>query len=284
MTPPNAIRPFLAAICATPESDLPRLVLADALDAGDVPGLPADAARAEFIRVQVALSHLEPCPAENTPEGPYPQYDHWPDVPCDWCALRQRERELLTAPNFWRWFDVLPGWPGSPSAQVKGGRDVCVTYARPNDSRLWYLGVRRGFPESVTLPAADLLAHLDALLAAAPVTRVTLAEGPTVERPAGCGVGAFKAACELMANVAAGRVSLLDAVSDRGSIPMWIHRPGGTLADIPEACRARPRVTLAWRQPQTLMAALTNLGDVSTQAAVAFAELGDSVTPPPATP
>lgn len=48
---------FLAAIHAAPADDAPRLVYADYLAET---GLPADAARAEFIRVQLALARLPP--------------------------------------------------------------------------------------------------------------------------------------------------------------------------------------------------------------------------------
>jgi uncharacterized protein (TIGR02996 family) len=47
--------PFLAAIAARPAEDVPRLVYADYLDET---GLPSDAARAELIRVQIALARL----------------------------------------------------------------------------------------------------------------------------------------------------------------------------------------------------------------------------------
>jgi len=48
-------RPFLAAILARPHDDGPRLVYADFLDDA---GGPADAARADLVRVQVALARL----------------------------------------------------------------------------------------------------------------------------------------------------------------------------------------------------------------------------------
>lgn len=46
--------PFLAAVCAAPSDDLPRLVLADWLDEH------GDSARAEFIRLQVSAAGLPP--------------------------------------------------------------------------------------------------------------------------------------------------------------------------------------------------------------------------------
>lgn len=51
---PPGYEPFLAAVCAAPADDLPRLVLADWLDEH------GDAARAEFIRLQVSAAGLPP--------------------------------------------------------------------------------------------------------------------------------------------------------------------------------------------------------------------------------
>jgi uncharacterized protein (TIGR02996 family) len=66
-------QPFLAAIVARPADDEPRLVYADYLDET---GLPRDAARAELIRVQIALHRLPPQDARRA-------------------ALAERENELL---------------------------------------------------------------------------------------------------------------------------------------------------------------------------------------------
>jgi uncharacterized protein (TIGR02996 family) len=54
---------LLAAICAQPDEDTPRLAFADYLDEA---GGAADAARAEFIRIQVERSRLAP----DDPRGP----------------------------------------------------------------------------------------------------------------------------------------------------------------------------------------------------------------------
>src|SRR5207245_144489 len=44
--------------CADPDDDAPRLIFADWLDEhGEAAGIPDAAARAEFIRVQIALAH-----------------------------------------------------------------------------------------------------------------------------------------------------------------------------------------------------------------------------------
>src|SRR5436309_13148001 len=52
---------LLAAVLADPEDDLPRLVFADWLEET---GHPANAARAAFVRAQVAAERLPPASAE----------------------------------------------------------------------------------------------------------------------------------------------------------------------------------------------------------------------------
>jgi uncharacterized protein (TIGR02996 family) len=76
---------FLSAIRQNPEEDAARLVFADYLDEQ---GGTANAARAEFIRTQVALAHLP----ETDPNRP---------------ALEDRENELLRA-NEAAWIGELP--------------------------------------------------------------------------------------------------------------------------------------------------------------------------------
>jgi uncharacterized protein (TIGR02996 family) len=78
---------FLQDICENPDDDVPRLVYADWL--GDRGG-PDDAERADFIRVQCALAHLE----ENDPARD---------------GLERRERELLW-PRLAAWWNELPEW------------------------------------------------------------------------------------------------------------------------------------------------------------------------------
>lgn len=56
-------RAFIRAIAESPDDDSPRLIYADALEAGDG-GFPRDPERAEFIRLQVELSRMR-----NRPHG-----------------------------------------------------------------------------------------------------------------------------------------------------------------------------------------------------------------------
>jgi uncharacterized protein (TIGR02996 family) len=89
---------FLAAICAQPDEDMPRLAFADWLDEH------GEHDRAEFVRVQVALAALPGCRHKPTPQelqfaDGTVQYMDMPDCGrCERCerlvALRAREREL----------------------------------------------------------------------------------------------------------------------------------------------------------------------------------------------
>jgi uncharacterized protein (TIGR02996 family) len=192
---------FEAAIAAAPRDALPRLVYADRLgELGDTAGEQAqrlgaviadpDSDRlrldfagwleahgepewAELIRVQVELARF---PAE--PPGPcHPplvngRSDRHHANFCGWCrwredygdqvaALRGRERLLLTWHGAWREQYGIPyrAWMAMPDLQ-------------------W----RRGFISEITLDWPAACAHLDAVLAAAPVTEVTLTGWPMVER------------------------------------------------------------------------------------------------------
>ncbi len=79
-----------AAILAQPEEDTPRLIYADALDER---GQPGDAARAEFIRVQVELDKQVPCSAFM-----YSCYENGPRCLCgDRWGMQKRETALLGA-------------------------------------------------------------------------------------------------------------------------------------------------------------------------------------------
>ena len=105
-----------------------------------------DPDRAEFIRVQCEL---------------------WAGTWSDQArlgALRRRERELFSC----LYGDGLPG-PFVPNLDGFVGR---------NSPHAHY---RRGFVDSVTCPAADLLRHFDAVRACQPVTRVRLTDVPAVE-------------------------------------------------------------------------------------------------------
>jgi hypothetical protein len=90
-----------------------------------------------------------------------------------------RERELLSTG---RVFDWLGDWtvaalPGSPAVYHIGAGECILFHNTHADSRfrVWF---RRGFLESLTTTAADCLAHLDAVLAAHPVTEVRLTTRP----------------------------------------------------------------------------------------------------------
>lgn len=145
---------LLAAILANPEDDNVRLVYADFLQEH------GDAARAEFIRVQVELAakgkwYNPKCERQEMRHYEVCCHGEVEAVACVdcWAKERVREREMLNA-NHRLWFDR------------RGDMDF-PDYAR-------------GFVNSVTCTAADWLANADAILAAHPVRRVTLTTMPDI--------------------------------------------------------------------------------------------------------
>ena len=149
---------LLAAILAEPDDDTARLVYADWLQE------QGDEGRAEFIRVQCELARH---PGMNC--GSMYCSERGPEGLCDDCRrfkrLRRRERELF-APLAGQFRPVVPySW--------------AVLTHEPDRIDTPYSVVRRGFVGAVTCSAADWLAHADALLAAHPVTAVTLTSLPT---------------------------------------------------------------------------------------------------------
>jgi uncharacterized protein (TIGR02996 family) len=130
---------FLAAILAEPDADVHRLVYADWLDEHGDPD------RAEFIRVQCAVA-IDPL-AHNPPPSN-------PRCACSLCTLRRRERALLASHQVdWRMRDL----PGMPFGN-------------------WVTDFRRGFVAEVTLACDQWMRHGPALVRAAPLEGVGLAD------------------------------------------------------------------------------------------------------------
>ena len=134
---------LLAAVLADPASDLARLAYADRLEETG-----ADDARAEFIRVQLGWHDVAAaCLCGDCVRRRGGGRHHGGP-----CQVRRRERELLgEAARLWTpgAFTAIPG---------------CTT------------AFRRGFVGEVALPCAAWLAHGPALVRAAPLTRVRLAD------------------------------------------------------------------------------------------------------------
>ncbi len=164
---------FLEAIIAAPDDDAPRLMYADWLEE------QGDAARAEFIRVQIALARMGE--EDERREG-----------------LRRREQELLKAHR-----DVWLGDLGSLFPERDPSRPLhqFVVLVR---SHFWG-GIRfeRGMLEGIALPGAALQRHASTLLSAWPIREVwlsavapddvqALATSPWLTRLNALGVG-----CEL---------------------------------------------------------------------------------------
>jgi uncharacterized protein (TIGR02996 family) len=149
---------LFAAILADPADDTLRLAYADQLDEL---GTDADAARAAFIRVQVEFERLPAHVKDACRRVCVP-----PDFAgCPQHNLRRRERELLAEHG-------SDATGGLPCWRDTDGRLCGVGSAG------WGHEFRRGFLAHVTVPSAAWIAHGDALLAAAPVTGVTLTDWP----------------------------------------------------------------------------------------------------------
>jgi uncharacterized protein (TIGR02996 family) len=136
---------LLSAILAQPDEDVPRLAYADWLDEC---GTESDRARAEFVRVQIALASVGP--TELVP---------WNKPVVD---QRGREKTLLAAHGA-AWLAPL---------RAPGG---------PLQSESTHGQFRRGFVEVVWMPAAWFAVRSDVLFARVPVrelrvTRTTVEE------------------------------------------------------------------------------------------------------------
>jgi uncharacterized protein (TIGR02996 family) len=185
---------LLAAICAEPKEDTPRLVYADWLDEnagtvpcptcnrqGRTPGRQPWVAfsqcsacdgstcvsdgrkeRAEFIRVQVELARLPETDEEYNALG---HAGRVMDVMDRQRELRRREGELLRAHDD----DWLPEWinGGTTDVSVVEGRVELLETAA-------FAMFSRGFISRITCSWTDWLAHADAIRAAQPVERVKL--------------------------------------------------------------------------------------------------------------
>lgn len=148
---------LLAAILANPDDDAPRLIYADVIE-------ESDPERAEFIRVQIELSHCrdgrESCPPDSRCGR------------CYGCVRRERQQEL--------WLSLrMAIWKSLPASMPPAIRSEAVnqgTISAGQDAI-----IRRGFVESVGCVAADWITHGDAICAAHPVTEVRLTTVPGLQ-------------------------------------------------------------------------------------------------------
>lgn len=145
---------LIAAVCDRPDDDTPRLAYADWLDDH------GEGERAAFIRAEVKLDRDYPGWHDGGRGIGEPGYGEFWQLKRTVLRLRKRFKR------------IFPG----PWSQVVFGTNLT-----------WYTGLNvigcttRGFVERVVCPAADWLAHADAILAAHPVRAVTLTTMPRVE-------------------------------------------------------------------------------------------------------
>lgn len=178
----EADRPFIAAVLAAPDDDVPRVLYADHLrDTGRD-------ARAELIDAGVRL-HNTLChqpdrdPVVDPPRTPYNRFCN--DTLCEHCELDRRVADLLQRRRMALIdgrvsaveFSWLP-WPlRSWLLTVGEGR---AQFDNP-ESPTW--GWRRGFVEEVACTADGWLHHGRDLVRATPITRVTITDWEVVEQP-----------------------------------------------------------------------------------------------------
>lgn len=144
----TADRPFLEAIKAAPDDDAPRLVFADFLDEHGEP------ARAELIRVQ-CRQVVRPSREAYLRLCRHALRAHFYFNGTTSCNYRD-----LTAT---KWLAGTPGGWRVDRSRGPDGRSV---------GQVPMILYRRGFGDQVRMPAADWLAHADALTAAHPVREV----------------------------------------------------------------------------------------------------------------
>jgi uncharacterized protein (TIGR02996 family) len=158
---------FLRTIAADPRTDVPRLVFADWLEE------TGRAARAEFIRVQVALAQEGVVCFRCLGSGHY-SYTMAAKrrararaergrCDCRFVTLLRRERRLFER--------LRPALFPRPF----GGRQV-LTLGGEEGGPLPVVRFRRGFPADLTLQLRPLLAHAVELFAAAPVESVRVSD------------------------------------------------------------------------------------------------------------
>lgn len=130
---------LLAAICAEPDDDTARLVAADWYQEND------QGDRAEFIRTQIAVEKTEfVCDRRDVGV-----------CNCDYCTLRDRERNLLSLHPQWY---LLP-LPNLSSPPTGGSFTTRLT---------------RGFISNITCDADWWVKHFDEIRTRAPITDVRL--------------------------------------------------------------------------------------------------------------
>lgn len=151
---------FLADIIAHPQDDTPRLIFADWLEEQG-----GDPLRAEFVRVQCRIAHLD-MGGGQLPMGVGRE------------ELLRRERDLLF--DHWpRWLhDAFDGMAFDVGCSARDDNDYGVSLysPEPNRSELGHFdcSFRRGFVAEVGCRCEDWLRHGPALVRAAPLTEVTL--------------------------------------------------------------------------------------------------------------
>lgn len=181
----NDHTPFIAAIIADPDADLPRLIYADWLDEN------GQCDRAEFIRCQCELARMNDphaigicaaCGAKGKP----PSLAHYGCLVCGqtdgreyadkYDQLRRRERELMPSR-----YQLRPN--NHPVSAAVWDLPVSISDPLPQPSH-FDVEYRRGFVEEITCSWEDWRQHADAIRSATPLRKVRLTTEPFILRAA----------------------------------------------------------------------------------------------------
>jgi uncharacterized protein (TIGR02996 family) len=161
------------AILLDPFDDLLRLAYADALD--EARG-GENAARAEFVRIQVAITN-KACKRRVTRRAAHPKTWCLEENRCECCDLRRREYELLTGRNAEVWFPG-PWWKDYYATPWPDARRISAMPKTRPQAGPWVASLRatfrRGFAESVTLRTQPFFYRVEALFQASPIVAVKL--------------------------------------------------------------------------------------------------------------
>jgi uncharacterized protein (TIGR02996 family) len=151
---------FLHDICSNPADDSVRLIYADWLDDR---GLPGDAKRARFIRVQIGIAKMCQVPA----------------APLTDFRLLGRHQRLISAVDEGDYEFLVPDWTGTSPEDwscYADGSQIIVACGYSSTHYPFTLHWRRGFVEAISLSLVDFQKdNLAAtIFASHPVQHVTL--------------------------------------------------------------------------------------------------------------
>lgn len=160
---------LLQAILASPEDDLPRLALADLLEE------TGDGDRAEFIRMQIELAHIDAIEHDCGPKG------EW-ETTCAACGAHAYGQSLenmalaLLLRHSLEWLSPSP-LPGPPFYDLWPIKHGWATTSGPGTEHTRCLvQFQRGLVARIELPIRAFMEHAGAIFKAAPIEEVLMTD------------------------------------------------------------------------------------------------------------